>query len=1385
MPNPDIPPATPATLGHAPARIDQWKSRLLDLSLRNRLLNFRETRTTLRILSQSPAHMEDELTSDRELALRPQPELTATTGPEQAAALEKYLHEALALRRCLHTDLAAAAHTSRLTELYRATRGSLEESGANTLFAAIGILEWREGGHGERVLRAPLLLVPVELKRKSVLEGFFLRRLDEETRVNVTLLEMLRRDFKKEIHGLDPLPEDAKGVDVARVFQIFSDAVRDIAGWEVKAEVWLGQFSFTKFLLWKDLADRLDALMKNRVIGHLVNGSGTAYPRALDNVQPEQLDDSFAPHAVYCPRSADSSQLAAVMAAAAGHDFVLEGPPGTGKSQTITNIIAHCLAQGKRILFVAEKRAALDVVHRRLREDGLEPFCLELHSNKTGKTGVLAQFAEALKTTATHVGDEWERRAAELGKNRDALNVHARALKRHRACGLSAWDCLDYLLPRRDEAVVRLDAWPTPFPDTSPGALEHARELVRLLQERARPLAPLGWHALAPFTCEEWAPAWSEHVLECARRLAAAARELGTATRSLFDWLGIPGFSSRMLACAGELAEGLVDLPGPPAPAFVSTPWSRLGEDINTWFSLAAERAALREKLSAYDEEKLLAVDLPALDERWSKALHSWFLPGWFHAGKVRSQLRAVLRVSASSAVAALKDHEMVSAVLQAALRLRAVNAALAAAAPAARACLGRLWAGGEPAPDALDRIRARGLLFHACMDACSGGEAARLEHIRHRLAVLFDESPEAHEDCVAAWARLAAFRAARTVFKRAFDALAGTSGLRRGHLEDASDYPAAILAFAEGLPADWGQIREWCFWQKARNEAVRLGLAPLVAQLEAPPPDVPGQPDLPALFERSFRHALLDAIIEEDGALRGFFGREHEERITRFRELDEAALVLARDTLRTRLAAGVPRDGVSDASVPQAELTLLRKELAKKMRHLPVRQLLRRIPNLLPRLKPCVLMSPLSVAQYLEPSHALFDIVIFDEASQIAVWDAVGAIARGKQLIVVGDSKQLPPTNFFAASPGDDDAENADETVCEDLESILDDLLAGGFPRKRLQWHYRSRHESLIAFSNERYYDGGLLTFPAPDAQRGGVRFIHLPEARYDKGKTRTNRVEADALVAELMRRLRADGPPRSFGVVTFSLAQQQLIENLLDNERRKDPAIERHFGDESPVEGEPVFVKNLENVQGDERDVILFSICYGADESGKVSMNFGPLNREGGERRLNVAVTRAKRELLVFSGLRAGQVDTARVHAPGVDGLRQFLEYAERGGGTGLVMPRDAHEPDAGFVHMVAERIRAAGYAVHVRVGCSGYRVDLAVLAPLVSGRYLLGIECDGQSYQNAATARDRDKLRRDVLEGLGWQLHRIWAVDWWHDADGEAEKLLRVIAGYAARG
>ena len=416
------------------------------------------------------------------------------------------------------------------------------------------------------------------------------------------------------------------------------------------------------------------------------------------------------------------------------------------------------------------------------------------------------------------------------------------------------------------------------------------------------------------------------------------------------------------------------------------------------------------------------------------------------------------------------------------------------------------------------------------------------------------------------------------------------------------------------------------------------------------------------------------------------------------------------------------------------------------------------------------MLMSPLSAAQYLDPAREPFDLVVFDEASQLPTCKAVGVLARGRDAVVVGDPKQMPPTSFFSVNTVDE--EHLDE---EDLESILDDCLALGMPHAHLLWHYRSRHESLIAFSNRQFYENKLYTFPSVNDRERMVRLVPV-EGVFERGKNRQNRAEAEAVVAELARRAHDSAASRySVGVVTFNIQQQNLIDDLLTEACRKDEALELWAYGGS----EPLFIKNLENVQGDERDVILFSVGYGPDETGWVSMNFWPLNRDGGWRRLNVAVTRARREMVVFSALKPEQIDLNRSSAEGVSALRAFLEYAE---GRPLACDEGSAHSDAAARSAVADVLCAAlrekGYETVRAVGHSAYRIDVGVVNPENPERYLLGILLDGGAYAAAKTTRDREIAQQSVLEGLGWRLTRLWSMDWWDSRERELTRILALL-------
>ena len=440
------------------------------------------------------------------------------------------------------------------------------------------------------------------------------------------------------------------------------------------------------------------------------------------------------------------------------------------------------------------------------------------------------------------------------------------------------------------------------------------------------------------------------------------------------------------------------------------------------------------------------------------------------------------------------------------------------------------------------------------------------------------------------------------------------------------------------------------------------------------------------------------------------------------------------------------------------------------------IRDVISAMPETFGKLAPCLLMSPLSIAQYLPVEQSQFDVVVFDEASQIATWDAIGAIARGKQTIIVGDPKQLPPTNFFGRAESDEDNVELEDHE-KDLESILDEAQASGLPTLQLNWHYRSKHESLIAFSNWHYYGNHLVTFPAAESAERGVSLKHVNGAIYDRGKSRTNRQEAESIVADAVMQMnrcltKPENQRLTYGVVTFNSQQQELIQDLLDDAQRRQPELEWFFSDDRT---EPTCVKNLENVQGDERDVMMFSITFGFDVAGKFPIDFGAINRDGGERRLNVAITRARQQLIVYSSFLPEQLRAERSTARGVHDLKAFLEYADKGP---LAIVASTEGSLGGHESPLEEAVAAAleerGWRIDPQVGVSGFRIDLGIVHPDKPGAYLAAVECDGATYHRSAVARDRDKTRQQVLENLGWKILRVWSTDWWYDAETAIEQI-----------
>lgn len=585
---------------------------------------------------------------------------------------------------------------------------------------------------------------------------------------------------------------------------------------------------------------------------------------------------------------------------------------------------------------------------------------------------------------------------------------------------------------------------------------------------------------------------------------------------------------------------------------------------------------------------------------------------------------------------------------------------------------------------------------------------------------------------------------------------------------------PDAVVRWVTVRLEHIDELDDWIGYRNALRKARQVGLGELIPVLRTTRSTADTWSD--GVLRYLYR-LWLDHQYAKYPALNEFRGELHSDIVKRFQESDRAAVRAAARRVRDKLLARGPH--VNGAASDHSEPGILRREVAKQRRHKPLRRLFGEIPTLLLRLTPCLMMSPLSLSQYLDPERIRFDVVIFDEASQIRPEDAAGALMRGAQLVVAGDEHQLPPSSFFS-SLAPDSGEDWDEDTPEVYESILDACQSAGLASRMLRWHYRSRDETLIAFSNRFIYDGRLVTFPSahPGHSDYGVHLVYVAEGVYDRSATRTNPIEAGRVVDLIFERAeryvrRTDR--RSVGVVAFSEAQMLAILQILEKRRQERPDLDPFFLERG--EDERFFVKNLENVQGDERDVMLFSIGYGPDAAGRVTMNFGPLNRSGGQRRLNVAITRARDQVVVVSSITGDDIDS-NVKAEGVRLLKLYLDYAEKGS---IVLAQGQQKVvgdyESPFEEAVAQALQRKGLIVQSQVGCAGFRIDLGIVHPEKPGRYVLGIECDGATYHRQATARDRDRLRQQVLEGLGWRVHRIWSRDWVKAPVREIERVLEV--------
>ncbi len=1292
-----------------------WERRLLDLTFRNTLLSF-EGKNALHIASAGCDALLSRLAEKGSMKLKAggaEEKFGAEVSPQTKSLYE--LEQQKGILRVL-SDQKSLAETA--SKLFRRRREAVEETGAKILYLALGFLKYvsREDGLEKY---APLVLSPVSLARAKGNEDFTVAAGDEGYFVNATLLEYLKQEFNIDIRGLGG---DVSLLRLSEIFAMVRAETASMKGWDIVEDVYLSVFSFQNFLLWNDIRTHIDEFAKNETVSALL--SGTPPKREPLSAAEEDEDD---PARLLTPLSLDSSQYSAVSLSDMGASFVLHGPPGTGKSQTISAIIANALLHGKRVVFVAEKKAALDVVKKRLDAIGAGDFCLELHSNKTDKAGVLRRMEETLALAGRGEEVGFGERTRELAALREELKAPMRALHKRRRLGISVYDAILGYLKNKNAPDI-LDIESSFYDSLDEKKLSDCKQMILTAAAAAKECGGVCNSPFENVNLSEYSQALRDRVF-CASEVILTEIKHLRAFLALF----LEFYRQRISTLTRKKLQSLVSLAGDLASHRYDKYFA--GADVGEFYRFFNANRRLDACLAYYFRHFKSLVDEDGAEEI-AKLLENG--GDWKLFRPAKAAFKRLSRVALSPLDEADAPKYLQTLVDIAAAEKRITENTKLSANFCDRSGkinykkraeflkdLSALHAAAEKTfleynPDAFNEM---------CIRAANGYTMPVLEGCQ-----------KAAESYFAAEASFLAVTAADPSKVRGEDIL-----------DYFSQKASALIDNVDMLP-------NWCMYRATAKKLSAMGLTFITDALESGRLRVD---TVLAGFEKNVYKNFLEINIPQDEALSRMTVGTLEDTVEKFRLAWEEYQKISREYLRAQLIARLPKP--EDEGAVSIELAAFTRLAKTNLRGSGIRALLAEIPTLSAFVCPCLLMSPITVAQYLQPEANAYDLVIFDEASQMTTAEAVGSIARAKACIVVGDPKQLPPTAFFRASYLDED-EGAEE-----LESVLDDCLALGMPERHLLWHYRSKHESLIAFSNSMYYDNRLCTFPSPDALESRVRLVKV-DGTYDRGFTKRNKKEAEALVAEVVRRLRdPELSKRSMGVVTFSTAQRDDIDRMLAKEiqklRLEGAAYDRE---------EPLFIKNLENVQGDERDVILFSVCYGPDRLGRLSLNFGPLNQAGGWRRLNVAVSRAREEMLVFSTMTSPMIDLAKTSSKGVAGLKAFLEFAEKGKTT-LAVRADSVRKGGGIGKYIAAELEGYGYDCRYDVGASDFKLDVAVVDPKNKHRFLLGILCDGTE---AFSVKDRNILQIQTLKRMNWNVMRINCVNYYNNPKRELKRIKDVL-------
>ncbi len=1245
-----------------------------------------------------------------------------------------------------------------LTSIDKKNREYVAETGINVMCLAFGFIHWNESSSSNCTYRAPVLLVPIQLESKFATKTWFVKKTEDDIIRTIKMTSTVKTWFIKKTeddiivnstfshrmkteHGVE-LPEYDDDEGLTDYLDKVRRCVKSLR-WTVTGECKIGIFSFVKNSMYRDLKDNADAILANKNILRLMN----------EPIDEEKHDSDSDAHPVTEPLielhnvvDADSSQIEAIEMAKSGESFVLQGPPGTGKSQTITNIIAECLSDGKKVLFVSEKLAALNVVYDKLKQAGLAEFCLQLHSDKANKKDVVEDIHRTWKSGKRGVSPKADVEIASKEGAMRQLNDYANELHKPCPLGKSLYQLYESYaafrsVPDVEHIIERLDSKNE----------EYLSEAVVLLTQYVSYTSSIGYdYRKNPWYGYIHQDTSYQTKIEVRDDFSAVSKALGTLIpiqKEISDRYGVQCDS----VTDARNWNGFFNIM---ATSKLITPlllnrehFDPINSVLRDLQALSADILASRSALDEVFDDGIYELDGAECYKKLVEQFGSWFSRPFNAEYK---ELVRGLRLCKKDGKKLSYD-EAVAMAKELASYQRNIARFQETEAPV-KVFLGEAYRGVETEWEyvtgqmsALERIFHTDIAFGQLVnyDEFSAEERNAFADFHQRLESVF-------KDC-------------------GTDVFARTAGyFDEKILNVPVDSCTQAFEKLQSCLNEMDKLDNWCHF---RSLLSKLDDKQLVSYIHAAIGQNVERDHIVGAFQKQFYNQWIHSIVSASPVLSSFDWAAQDEAVRRFSEKDVEQFEINKAKIRAELSSKLPSS--SDWVAPGSPLSTLDRENGKTRKRKSIHDLFaeKGMGELVQQIKPCFLMSPLSVSTFLKRDAVHFDVVVFDEASQIFPQDAIGAIYRADQLIVVGDPKQMPPSNFFNSS-NEEESDDEDAGDVTDFESILD-LCLVSMRSLRLRWHYRSRSEQLIAFSNKNFYDGDLVTFPSSkaDAPGIGVDYCHVDGVYNGKGR---NRKEAERIVDLIYRHIE-NYPDRSLGVVVFNANQQDLIDKLLSRKRRETPEKEFFFNDGK----EPFFVKNLETVQGDERDTIIFGTTYGRDSQGRLIHNFGPLNRTGGERRLNVAVTRAKYNIQLVSSMHYTDIGLKRTGSEGARLLREYLDYAENGNIAleRTISVNQNDQFDSEFELEVCDFLRSKGYCVDTQVGCSGFRIDLGLRQP-DSSDYVLAIECDGATYHSSKNARDRDRLRQEILERMGWKFYRIWSTDWFRNKSVAQDRLLEAV-------